>query len=282
VFHIQRVLILTSYIFSLVSCSIPIGEHHPEWKKYFDEQHVTGCIEIYDLKNSKFIDYNPDRCSQRFIPASTFKICNSLIALETKAIPDTSYVIRWDSVERKITSWNHDQTLREAFHNSCVPCYQQIARKVGMANYLSYLKRLHYGNMLTGSAVDSFWLNGDLRISCDEQIEFLKDMYTNQLTLSKRSIDLVKSIMVLEKTSDCTLSGKTGWGMMVGDTAFSVSQNKSLPNIRNIGWFVGYIEKGNDVFFFATNIESPDPVPENWTEIRIGITEQILKALNIM
>lgn len=268
------------FLFS--SCSNPIGEHHPEWKKYFDEKHVTGCIEIYDLKNLKFIDYNPDRCSVRFIPASTFKICNSLIALETKAIPDTSYVIKWDSTERSISSWNHDQTLTEAFHNSCVPCYQQIAGKVGMENYLKYLKLLHYGNMLTGSAVDSFWLNGDLRISCDEQIEFLKDMYTYQFPLSKRTVDLVKGIMILEKTPEYTLSGKTGWGMMIGDTAFSVSQNKSLPHIRNIGWFVGYVEKGDDVFFFATNIESPDPAPENWTEMRADITTEILKELKII
>lgn len=283
------VLRLTSYFFLtgscaliLFSCSAPIGDHHPEWKKYFDEYHVQGCIEIYDLKHTKFIDYNPDRCPQRFIPASTFKICNSLIAIETKAIPDTSYVIKWDSVERPITSWNHDQTLTEAFHNSCVPCFQQIARKVGMENYLRYLKLLHYGNMLTGSAVDSFWLNGDLRISCDEQIEFLKDMYTYQLPLSKRTIDLVKGIMVMEKTPGYTLSGKTGWGIMAGDTAFSVSQQKTVPHIRNIGWFVGYVEKSNDVFFFAINIEAPDPVPGNWTAIRVDITKEILKTLKII
>ena len=183
---------------------------------------------------------------------------------------------------RNIVSWNHDQTLTEAFHNSCVPCYQQIARKVGNDNYLHYLKLLHYGNMLTGSAVDSFWLNGDLRISCDEQIEFLKDLYTYQFPHSKRSVDLVKGVMVWERTADHTLSGKTGWGMMAGDTAFSVSQRKSLPHIKNIGWFVGYVEKGDDVFFFATNIETPDSVPDNWTEARVEITRNILKELKIL
>jgi beta-lactamase class D len=282
VFDILKVLCLTSYFLSLFSCGNPIGEHHPEWKKYFDEYHVDGCIEIYDLQHTRFIDYNPDRCGQRFIPASTFKICNSLIALETKMIPDTNYVFAWDSVVRNISSWNHDQTLTEAFHNSCVPCFQEIAGKTGNEKYLKYLKLLHYGNMLTGTAVDSFWLNGDLRISCDEQIEFLKDMYTYQLPLSKRTIDLVKGIMVLEKTPDYTLSGKTGWGMMIGDTAFSVSQHKTFPHIKNIGWFVGYVEKGDDVFFFATNIESPDPVPENWTEIRINITKRILARIKIL
>jgi len=86
----------------------------------------------------------------------------------------------------------------------------------------------------------------------------------------------------MEKTSDYMLSGKTGWGMMAGDTAFSISQNKTLPRIKNIGWFVGYVEKGDDVFFFATNIESPDPVPENWTEIRVNITKQILTEIKVL
>jgi beta-lactamase class D len=86
---------------------------------------VQGCIEIYDLKNRKFIDCNPDRCSQRFIPASTFKIFNSLVALETKIIPDTSYVLKWDSVVRGAASWNHDQSMQEAFHHSAVWYYQK-------------------------------------------------------------------------------------------------------------------------------------------------------------
>ena len=99
-------------------CSNPVGEHHPEWKKYFDDNRVTGCIEIFDILHSKFIDYNPDRCAQRFIPASTFKICNSLIALETKTIADTSTVLKWDSVMRNVPSWNQDQSMSQAFRNS--------------------------------------------------------------------------------------------------------------------------------------------------------------------
>ncbi len=267
------ILRLISVLFLLSSCSNPIGEHHPEWKKYFDEQQVTGCIEIYDLKKSSFIDYNPDRCSGRFIPASTFKICNSLIALETNTIPDTNCILKWDGVVSTIASWNHDQSMNEAFHNSTVWYYQDVARKTGAENYLKYLHLFHYGNMLMGSTIDSFWLKGDLRISCDEQIEFLKNMYTYQFPLSKRTVDLVKGMMVMEKTSDYTLSGKTGWGIM---------KDEMDSTTKNIGWFVGYVEKGDDVFFFATNIESPDPVPNNWTEIRVDLTEKILRELKII
>ena len=163
-------------------CGSPVGEHHPEWKKYFDDQQVTGCIEIYDLKKSAFIDYNADRCAQRFIPASAFGICLALIALESKTPLGKG-------------SWS----------------MQEVAEKIGQEKMQRYLNLLHYGNGKTGTSVDSFWLSGDLRISCDEQIEFLKNLYTYQLPVTKRTIDSVKGMMVIEKKLAYLLSGKTGW-----------------------------------------------------------------------
>ena len=212
----MKYLALVFFLFSALffSCSSPVGDHHPGWKKYFDEYQVEGCIAIYDLNHSKFIDYNPDRCSQQFIPASTFKIINSLIALETKIIPDTSYVMKWDSVVRSVESWNRDQSMQDAFHHSAFWYYQEIARKIGQQKYGQYLEVMEYGNKNPGGAVDSFWLTGDLRISCDEQVEFLKNFYTYQLPVSKQTTDLVKGMMVMEKNPDYMLSGKTGWGMM--------------------------------------------------------------------
>lgn len=270
--HIRSLLpycFLVSYLFILSSCSSPVGEHHPEWEKYFNNHHVTGCIEIYDLENARFIDYNADRCAQRFIPASTFKIFNSLVALESKTIPDTSYVIKWDGIERPIATWNHDQSMSEAFRNSTVWYYQEVAKRIGPVKMQQYLNLLHYGNGTMGNTIDSFWLNGELRISCDEQIEFLKDVYTYQLPLSARSIDLVKGMMLVEKKPGYTLSGKTGWGKM-----------KDVDGKKiNVGWWVGYVETGNATFLFATNIESPDPAPEDFAAARKDITNEILQIV---
>jgi bla regulator protein BlaR1 len=77
-----------------------------------------------------------------------------------------------------------------------------------------------------------------LKISPMEQIQLLERMYLYKLPVKKRNVDILKKIIVLSKENDATLSGKTG-----------TEQGK-------IGWFVGYVEKGDDVYFFATNIQS--------------------------
>ncbi len=258
------------------SCRTPIGDHHPEWKKYFDGYHVNGCIGIYDLKNSKFIDYNPDRCGQRFIPASTFEICNSLVALQTKVIPDTGYIIQWDSVIRNVHPWNQNQILKTAFVHSADWYFREISRKIGTEKMQQYLTLTHYGNMQMGSNPDSFWIDGNLRISCDEQIEFLKNFYTYQLSFSKKNIDLVKEIMKLDynpgqlNNSRFILSGKAGRGIM---------SDEIDGRIKNIGWFVGYVEKGEAVYFFATNVQSGDLVNVDLNIIVKNITLDILATL---
>ena len=61
-------------------------------------------------------------------------------------------------------------------------------------------------------------------------------------------MQIVKNILVLDSTAAYKLSGKTGWGIMHDE----LTEGKFL----NIGWFVGYVEKGDNAYFFATNIES--------------------------
>lgn len=267
-----QIIKFLSGTFLFTSCSTA-GNHREDLKKYFDEYDVTGCFELYDLKNSGFTDYDPDRCSQRFIPASTFKIFNSLVGLQTGAVKDEHEVIKWDSVSRTIILWNHDQDMSEAIRNSTVWYYQEIARRVGASKMQQYLNVSHYGNMVMGGAIDSFWLTGGLRISCDEQIEFLKNFYTYKLPFSERTTDIVKNMIVIEDTMGYKLSGKTGWGLM---------KDQESGTTMNIGWFVGYVEKDDNVYFFATNIEAPEPAPQNFAAARKEITKNCLKELGIL
>jgi beta-lactamase class D len=72
-------------------------------------------------------------------------------------------------------------------------------------------------------------------------VEFLKRLYQNDLPFSRRSMDIVKDMMVLEDADPYPLRGKTGSGRM--------------PS-QYIGWFVGYEELEGNVIFFALNITS--------------------------
>lgn len=257
---------------TLESCT-PSGNHRQDLKPFFDAARVDGCFELFDLQKSEFTDYNADRCSQRFIPASTFKIFNALVGLQLGAVPDQHYVMKWDSIPRSVPSWNHDQDMQEAMSHSTVWYFQEVARRIGAGKMQQYLNLVHYGNGNMTGAIDSFWLNGGLRISCDEQIEFLKDFYLNTYHFSPAAVDIVKKIIVLDDTTVYRLSGKTGWGIMKGE--------ETGGQEWNIGWFVGYVEKGEDVYFFATNISSPEPAPADFGGASKRITMEMLEKLGV-
>lgn len=218
------------------------SEDKPELEKYF--QDFTGAFVLYDLNNGRSIRYHPERCSERFLPASTFKILNSLIGLETGVIPDENYTIKWDGTHYENSAWNQDHTLKTAFQNSVVWYYQELARRVGREKMQYYVGAAGYGNQDISGRIDSFWLDGALRISANEQVELLRRLYEDALPFSQRSMKIVKEIMVLENTDTYRLSGKTGSGKV---------------SAIYIGWFVGYVEEKGNVYFFATNIEGPSP-----------------------
>jgi beta-lactamase class D len=241
-------------------------ENKNDLKKYFDDYNVKGSFLIYNLNEDKYTCYNLERCRERFLPASTFKIFNSLVGIETGIIPDSNYIFYWDSTKYQVSNWDQDLILRKAFQYSCVPCYQALARKIGMEKMKYYIESEHYGNEVLTGPIDYFWLNATLKISQFEQINFLKRFYKEKLGFSHKAIQLVKYIMLVENTSGYKLRAKTGWG----------TQRDSI----NIGWYVGYVEKDSNVYFFATNIESNNPV-KNFGNARIEITKAVLRNMKL-
>jgi beta-lactamase class D len=244
----------------------PTVEIHPEFQTYFDAFQVDGTFVLFDVNHNKVIRYNPERCAERFIPASTFKILNTLIALETGVIPDKNYVIEWDGTAHPVAAWNQDHTLQTALQNSVVWYYQEIARRVGPEQMQHYVDTVGYGNQDISGKIDSFWLEGGLRISPDEQIEFLRRLYNNDLPFAEDSMDLVKDLLIVEQSDDYTLRAKTGWAQRVQP---------------QIGWWVGYLERDGNVYFFATNIESAQPNAD-FAPAKIEITKNILRELALL
>jgi len=122
------------------------------------------------------------------LPASTFKIPNSVIALETGVVGDPDKdIFRWDGVVRSIEAWNRDHTLRSAIAASAVPVYQEIARRIGADRMQKFVDLFGYGNRDIGGGIDQFWLTGNLRISPVQQIDFVDRLRRGTLPVSKRS-----------------------------------------------------------------------------------------------
>jgi beta-lactamase class D len=243
----------------------------PDLGRHFKELGIEGSILIYDLNNNRTYEHNPQRNTTAFTPASTFKIFNAMVALETGVIPDDVAVLTWDGIRREIAgqevaAWNHDTNLRQAFKDSTVWFYQVLARRAGHERMQQWIDQVGYGNRQIGTAedIDRFWLQGPLKITSKAQIEFLQRLHRGDLPFSKRTVELVKDIMVREQTPDYTLRGKTGW------------LDSTNPNI---GWFVGYLERNNNVYFFATNIDMPKSED---APARIEIVRRSFKELGLL
>jgi|WetSurMetagenome_2_1015567.scaffolds.fasta_scaffold01513_13 beta-lactamase class D len=232
----------------------------------FEKYSVNGCFVLFSPPDSTVIRYNPGLCDTGYIPASTFKIPNSLIALEEGIIKDTSAVTRWDGHHWPVDSWNRDQTLTSAVKYSCVWYFSKLAKKIGVRKYRHYLEAFDYGNKDPEGQPERFWLAGKLRISANQQVRFLERFYDYRLPVSKRSADIVKDILVLESNGSYRLSGKTGGGML-NDSAY-------------IMWFVGYLEKPARTYFFALNFISGDF--EKTSPARFKITRDILVKLGLL
>ena len=213
----------------------------PEFQTIIDSANVTGSILIYDSLKNTYYSNDFDWAKKGNLPASTFKIANSIIALETGVVKNDSTFFKWDGKRRAMRAWERDFIFKDAFHFSCVPCYQEIAIKIGVKRMNNYLAKLDYGNMKVDSTnIDLFWLEGESRINQFQQIDFLKRLYQSELPISERTETIMKRIMIIEDNTNYKLSGKTGW---------------SIRNGNNNGWFVGYVENQGKTYFFATNVE---------------------------
>jgi beta-lactamase class D len=268
-------------LFFLINClfafhrPVPVT-HRPDLARFFDAEQVTGSFLLYDLKQDAYTAYQFDRCQQGFLPASTFKILNTLIGLETGILQDEHTIMKWDGVRRDIATWNQDNTLQSAFQVSCVPCYQALARTVGLDRMQSFVAKARYGHMdIQAANLDQFWLRGTSRISPVEEVDFLRRIHSGDVPFSERSRAILKKVMLITETPAYKLYGKTGWASTPG----GATADKSSPDI---GWFVGYVEKGDNVYFFATNVAHPAPVPDTFIPGRRRITEKILAELAIL
>jgi len=239
-----------------------------ELRSHFEREHVTGGIALLDTASGELSCSDVARCQASYLPASTFKIANTIIALETGVVEDAETVLPWDGTPRELEDWNAKLTLREAIRTSCVPCYQDIARKIGQARMNEWLVRLDYGNRDASGGIDAFWLGGGLRITPLEQLAFLRRLAEGKLPISERTREIVLDLITLDVGPEHQLLGKTGF----------VTQERAG---KELGWFIGYVELGARRVFFATTIDShPDGV--DLLPLRRRVTESVLVGIGVL
>src|SRR5436305_9614575 len=205
--------------------------------RHFTDDGTEGTFVGYLIDDYLVIASDNDRSGEAKLPASTFKIPNSLIALETGVVEDPDKdVFKWDGIKRSIEAWNKDHTLRTAIAASAVPVYQEIARRIGQERMQKYVDLLDCGNRNIGGGIDQFWLTGELRIDPVQQVDFVDRLRRGVLPISKRSQELVRDILPVTSVGDAVIRAKSG---LTGKDQGS------------LGWMVGWAEKGSAQTVFA-------------------------------
>jgi|SRR5579871_861938 len=240
----------------------PRSEVRDDLAKLFIDAGTAGTFVGYKVEDYLLVSSDSTRSGEPKLPASTFKIANSLIALETGVVADPDKdVFKWDGVKYDNEAWNKDQTLRSAIAVSDFPVYQEIARRIGQERMQKYVDLLDYGNRNIGGGIDQFWVKGDLRIDPVQQVDFVDRLRRRTLPVSKRSQDLVADIMPVTKVGDAVIRAKTG----LTDSAHG-----------SLGWLVGWAEKGGADTVFALNLDVREP---RHIADRMTISQACLKAI---
>jgi beta-lactamase class D len=268
----MRYLVVGLFAVLVSSCAVNNVKEDPSLEKYFSENNVSGCFAMFDNGTGQFTVYNTSRYrDSAYLPASTFKIVNSLVGVETGRVKDSTSVIPWDGIKRSIPEWNQDLNMQQAFRYSCVPWYQELARRIGKDTMQHWLDTLGYASLHGKPAIknnlDTFWLDNSVKVTGDEQLGLVKKLYFNQLPFQPRSQRIVVNMMKQEENSNYKLSYKTGWGF--------------AENGHPIGWLVGFIEENNHPYFFVLELESSDH-NYDMKEPRVKILKNILKQYDFM
>ena len=251
----------------IIGCSPNNVKTDESLEKYFTDNNVTGCFALLDNGTGDFTIYNLSRYrDSAYLPASTFKIVNSLIGLQTGKIVNDSMVIKWDGVNHERVDCNKDMSMYEAFRLSCMPWYQELARRIGKDTMQYWLDTLSYGNKKI-SRIDTFWVDNSLKIKPDEELGLVKRLYFNQLPFHQRNQEIVKQAMLFENNTDYRLSYKTGWG-----------HNETG---HDLAWITGWIEENKHPYFFVLNIESA-AANADIPVIRMKILKGILGQLGFL
>jgi beta-lactamase class D len=264
---IKSWIAVTAVMTLFQSCSSSNITNEDGFKKFFDEYKVEGTFALYNNGQGNFNIYNLSRFKDSaYTPASTFKIINSLIGLQTGRISNAKMVIKWDGINRSVADWNKDLTMEQAFKVSCVQYYQEVARRIGKDTMQTWLDSLSYGTKKITTKIDTFWLDNSLKVKPDEQLGLVKKLYFEQLPFTKTTMEAVKKVMIQENNSNYTLAYKTGWGFK--------------ENGKSIGWIIGWIEENKHPSFFVLNLEGEKDI--DIVTIRKNILMNCLKKLGYL
>lgn len=231
------------------------------------------CVVVRSLLTGETHISDHQECGIRSVPASTFKIANTVVGLETGVIRDIDAVVPWDGTPQPVRPWNADHDTRSAMRESVLWFYRDVARRIGEERMHAQLPRIGYPRDFRGS-VDLFWLDGRMEISPIEQVSFLTRLFSGRTAADPASVATVRELILhpdgyvhgfpdlpLEWPEGSELRAKTG-----------NARNEARDQFTS--WLVGEAKCGAETLVFAARVRSDKPL-ERRSSVALA-----MKALN--
>ncbi|MFV2176259.1 penicillin-binding transpeptidase domain-containing protein [Actinomadura sp. LOL_016] len=225
---------------------------------------LAGGFALVDVSRGRTTVVDRQRAEQRRMPASTFKIPHSLIALETGVVEDENEVVPYGGEPQRLPQWEQDQSMRDAIEISNVAVYRTIARRIGVDREKRWLERLGYGNREVDTVDRVFWRDGPLEISAVEQAVFMGRLAGRRLPASAEHQRTVSDMVKVEEKNGYALFGKSGWA--------------DAPRPQ-VGWWAGWVERDGHVYGFALTIDINRDAD---AEKRLPLVRDLLHRLGVL
>lgn len=252
-------------ILGFSACSPNNVTEDPSIDTLYKQYGLTGNFGLFDNGQGKFLLYNKSAFKDSaYVPASTFKVFLSLVAIETGRVNNEKEVFPYTGNPSKMEAWNRDMTFAEALQTSSEPVYREVAGRIGRDTLQHWIDTIgyaqRYGKPKIVSAPDC-WHDGTLKVTGDEQLGLMKTFYFDQLPLQKRSQRTVRSMMLTETTTAYQLSYKTGLHV--------------YPSGQASGWIIGWVEENKHPYFFSLYVQGPSE--KTIVDNRLQLLKDILK-----
>lgn len=194
---------------------------------------------------------------QAFPPASSFKTLLALIALQSGALAGPDEVVPWDGRHEHRPEWRTDMALRQAMQTSSESYFRTIAARTGLAGLASGVEQAGYGNQQLGDDPERVWVDGTLRISALEQVEFMDRLRRAALPFERMHQHAIRDAMADAPLGEARIHAKTGtlWN----------AQDK-----RGLGWWVGWMDGPQGATSFALLVQLEDRMDGREPRIELG------------
>lgn len=215
----------------------------------------SECFMLQALDGSNAFVSDPAECRAATSPASTFKIPHALIALETRVIKNARQVAKWDGTDQSFDAWERDHTIDSAMKSSVLWFFRRTAAAIGRERMQTRLRQLGYASDTFSGELTSFWVNGDLVVTPEEQLRFMQRFVRNQLPIRRAHINAVKASLVVPAGKITTAGGAhdfaIGWPAV--DVVRAKTGNTTVDGER-VSWLVGHIEAGKRQYVFVSRV----------------------------